>query len=89
MSNNEQKKDDKLPEKKKPTGFIAAFKAKAMEQLVNEKNEGSDNNEDNVEDLYLDKEQKQMLEKTRCLIRGHSKWKLRWDLIVMILAIFN
>ena len=41
------------------------------------------------DDLYLDKIQRDLLKNTKCLIRGHSKWKLRWDLIVMILAIYN
>ena len=44
--------------------------------------------EENFDDIYLDREGK-MLKQSKCLIRGHSTFKLRWDVLIMILAIFN
>lgn len=75
----------KLPKTK--VDFISDFKAKALLELENE--DKSDNENTQFEDMYLDKKQKYLLKNTRCLIRGHSRWKLRWDLIIVILAIFN
>jgi CRP-like cAMP-binding protein len=75
----------KLPKSK--IDFIADFKAKALLELGNEENSDKENTQ--FEDMYLDTRQKYLLKNTRCLIRGHGKWKLRWDLIIMLLAIFN
>lgn len=30
-----------------------------------------------------------ILKESKCLIRGHSKAKVKWDVFVMVLAIFN
>lgn len=78
-----------VDQNKKPSnkGFIAAFKAKALEELV--KNKEDSDAGDKFEDLYLDKDQKKILQSTKWLIRGHSKCKLRWDLLIMVLAIIN
>ena len=45
--------------------------------------------EDNLDATYLNKDQRERLHNIRCLIRSHSKGKLRWDILIMILAIFN
>ena len=39
--------------------------------------------------MYLDREQKKILKGSKFLIRGHSNFKLRWDMLIMILAVFN
>lgn len=44
---------------------------------------------DNYDDIFLDKEERKILEYSKCLIRGHSIFKLRWDVFIMFLAIFN
>lgn len=44
---------------------------------------------DNFDEIYLDKEEKKILEHSKCLIRGHSTFKLKWDVFIMLLAIFN
>jgi hypothetical protein len=45
--------------------------------------------EDNLDATYLNKDQIERLNNIRCLVRNHSKGKLRWDILIMILAIFN
>ena len=42
-----------------------------------------------VDDVYLDKDQRELLKHTKCLIRSHSGLKLKWDILIMIMAIFN
>jgi CRP-like cAMP-binding protein len=71
--------------------FLVAYKMKNFEKNVDQKsvNEISLPEEEPYLDMYLDKDQKFILETTRCLIRGHSTWKLRWDLLIMIMAIIN
>lgn len=51
-------------EKKKQSNFIAAFKAKALAELHLEQAK-SENEDEHVEDLYLDKSQKILLQKTK------------------------
>lgn len=51
----------------------------------NEKN----SSEDFIDAAYLDREQRERLAHIKCLIRSHSQNKLRWDVVIMILAIFN
>lgn len=61
-----------------------------MFRLKNEEYQNTDDRRNTqFEDIYLDDKQKLLLKNTKCLLRGHSKWKLRWDLVVMILAIYN
>ena len=59
-----------------------------MKELENKKIEDQ-NEEEKYDDIYLNEEQRKLLMNTKFLIRGHSRWKLRWDLVVMTLAIFN
>lgn len=65
---NELKKKDstssKAAKKKPKTGFIANFKEKAMAEL-NKKGSDSGEGDDHLDDLYLDKSQRQMLLHTR------------------------
>jgi len=45
--------------------------------------------EDFLDAAYLDKDQRERLQHIKCLIRSHNKNKLRWDIVIMFLAIFN
>ena len=45
--------------------------------------------DDFIDAAYLDKDQRERLQHIKWLIRSHSKNKLRWDVVVMLLAIFN
>lgn len=71
--------------------FFNGIKHKKINDFVEQKsmNELSLPEEEANFDMYLDKNQKHILETTRCLIRGHNPWKLRWDLMIMIMAVFS
>lgn len=42
-----------------------------------------------IDTVYLDRDQRERLLHIKYLIRGHSTFKLRLDIVIMILAIFN
>ena len=78
--------------KKAANDLLKAYKLKAFDDLVKNVSVESEPNVDisrNFDEVYLDREQKKILEESKCLIRGHSTFKLRWDVLIMILAIFN
>lgn len=80
------------PERKMAANdFLMAFKIKALDELVEQKSYGLvlQIDEEKDEDVYLDKAQKAYLMKTKCLLRSHSKFKTNWDLLIMIMCIFN
>ena len=60
-----------------------------MEVINQLKNEKPLLLEEEIDNAYLNKNQRERLQHIRCLIRGHSKFKLRWDVVIMILAVFN
>ena len=58
--------------------------------VVNQlKNDTSIATEENIDITYLNKNQRERLLEIKWLFRGHSKFKLRWDILIMLLAIFN
>lgn len=59
---------------------------KVMEKMREERDKMS---EDDIDVAYLDKDQRERLHQIKCLIRSHSKNKLRWDVLIMCLAVFN
>lgn len=72
--------------------LMKAYKIKAFEDLVKNVTVETEPNHDvskNFDEIYLDREQKKLLQDSKFLIRGHSTFKLRWDVLIMILAIFN
>jgi len=64
---------------------------KELDKLVDQKSYYQETipDDDQYIDIYLDNDQRRILEVTKCLIRGHSTWKMRWDLVIMIMAVFN
>lgn len=58
-------------------------------RLKNEQEGESDQEDADYNEMYLDDKQKEFLKHTKCVFRGHSRLKLKWDLVVMIFAIFN
>jgi hypothetical protein len=92
---------DELPEESEgPEGreeqkafndFIKGLKMKGFEDKidVNFTADSTYIEDEQLANMYLDKDQKVMLSTLRCLIRGHSKKKLKWDLLIMLLAVFN
>lgn len=42
-----------------------------------------------IDTVYLDRDQRERLQQIKYLIRSHSTWKLKWDIVIMIFAIFN
>ena len=80
------------PERKEAANdFLMAYKIRALDQLVEHKSFQNPSlmDDDMDDDVYLDKDQKAILQKTKCLIRSNSKMKTRWDLVIMIMSIFN
>jgi hypothetical protein len=71
--------------------FMMACKMKELDKLVDQKSYYQETipDDDQYIDIYLDNDQRRILEVTKCLIRGHSTWKMRWDLVIMIMAVFN
>jgi hypothetical protein len=59
---------------------------RVMKKMKEEKERKFD---DEIDVAYLDKDTRERLSQIKCLIRSHSKNKLRWDILIMILAIFN
>jgi len=63
---------------------------KGVQTLIALKNKESEQySDDFIDAAYLDKDQRERLQHIKWLIRSHSKNKLRWDVVVMLLAIFN
>ena len=78
-------------DKKALNNFLMAYKIQEFEKQVEVKSlkESSYFEEEQAADLYLNKDDKKLLDTIRCLIRGHSKKKLRWDLVIMSMAVYN
>lgn len=90
-SENEIEEDKNQEGHKVLNNFLKAYKIQEFEKQVEFKSVtgGSYQEEEQAADIYLNKDQKIMLESTRCLIRGHSKTKLKWDLAIMVMAVYN
>jgi hypothetical protein len=62
---------------------------KGLYDFIHQLKEGPKIAEEEIDATYLDRDQRERIRHIRFLIRGHSKFKLRWDVIIMLLAIFN
>lgn len=66
-----------------------SFAGVGLYDLINQLKEGPQIVEEEIDATYLDRDQRERIRHIRFLIRGHSKFKLRWDIVIMLLAIFN
>lgn len=90
-SKSEIEDDQNVEDHKALNNFLKAYKIQEFEKQVEIKSvtAGSYLEEEQAADIYLNKDQKIMLGTIKCLIRGHSKTKLKWDLAIMVMAVYN
>ena len=73
------------------TNILMAFRKSKIDNFIDKHINQNDDNDSSDYDFEdgLDREKRMYLEKSCCLFRSGGGFKVRWDLLIMVLAIWN